>query len=75
VIEPIEEQIAEVSRVALIADRQVVQVTAILGITALGVSAIVIGGDISLVVVTAVAAAMGGVIGWLFPSPMQGGKE
>jgi hypothetical protein len=60
---------------AIEVDRQAVQISAILGITALGVAAIAIGGDLALVVVTAVAAAMGGVIGWLFPSPMQGGNS
>jgi predicted Na+-dependent transporter len=70
-----EKQIGDMSKMVADVSKGMVQVACIAGITALGVSSIIIGGDLALTVVTAVAASMGGIIGWLFPSPVQGGSN
>jgi len=67
----IESQISELVGVSMECNREAVQVAAVLGVAAMGCVAIFVGNEIGTTIAVAVAAAMGGIVGWLFPSPLS----
>lgn len=56
-------------------DNETVQVCAIAGITALGITAMVVDGDIGETIAVAVATGLGAIIGYLFKVRQKGGSE
>jgi uncharacterized membrane protein YadS len=48
-------------------DNQTVQVVAICGVTAIGITAMIVDGDIGQTMAVAVATALGVLVGYLFP--------
>jgi len=54
-------------------DTETVQVIAIAGVTALGITAMVVDGEIGETIAVAVATGLGAFIGYLFKS--KGGKD
>jgi len=55
-------------------DNETVQVCAIAGITALGITAMVVDGDIGETIAVAVATGLGAIIGYLFKVRQKGGS-
>jgi len=66
-----ESQISELVGMTMECNKEAVQVAAVLGVAAIGCTALFVGGDVATTVMVTIAATLAGIVGWLFPSPLR----